>query len=77
MPRRDGTGPIGQGSYTGRGRGFCFNSSTLDNHLRLNSKDFLSMSEEEKKSFLNEKEVLLKEELTQIQKIKDFLVSKK
>ena len=23
MPRRDGTGPMGQGTGTGRGRGFC------------------------------------------------------
>lgn len=25
MPRRDGTGPIGMGSMTGRGAGFCTN----------------------------------------------------
>lgn len=24
MPRRDGTGPLGQGSLTGRGMGLCF-----------------------------------------------------
>lgn len=33
MPRRDGTGPAGQGSMTGRGMGFCagFNSPGFSN----------------------------------------------
>jgi len=28
MPRRDGTGPLGQGAMTGRGRGFCIKEIT-------------------------------------------------
>jgi len=28
MPRRDGTGPIGQGTMTGRGLGFCSGADT-------------------------------------------------
>jgi hypothetical protein len=27
MPRRDGTGPLGQGAMTGRGLGLCTNSN--------------------------------------------------
>ncbi len=30
MPRRDGTGPMGQGSMTGRRMGFC-NTNNVDN----------------------------------------------
>lgn len=28
MPRRDGTGPIGAGSMTGKGLGFCMNQNS-------------------------------------------------
>ena len=30
MPRRDGTGPSGGGSLTGRGLGFCDQAETMD-----------------------------------------------
>lgn len=29
MPRRDGTGPIGAGSMTGRGLGFCIGTNAV------------------------------------------------
>jgi len=29
MPRRDGTGPMGAGSMTGRGLGLCTNANTV------------------------------------------------
>jgi len=29
MPRRDGTGPMGDGTMTGRGMGFCNNKHTF------------------------------------------------
>lgn len=29
MPRRDGTGPMGNGAMTGKGMGFCNNRHTL------------------------------------------------
>jgi uncharacterized protein DUF5320 len=31
MPRRDGTGPMGMGSKTGKGAGFCTVSATNEN----------------------------------------------
>ncbi|MDD4276001.1 MAG: DUF5320 domain-containing protein [Clostridia bacterium] len=31
MPRRNGTGPMGTGSRTGRGLGNCFNSNIYNN----------------------------------------------
>lgn len=31
MPNRDGTGPNGQGSMSGRRKGNCQNNSTVDN----------------------------------------------
>jgi len=31
MPGRDGTGPLGMGSMTGRKAGFCINAAKTDN----------------------------------------------
>jgi hypothetical protein len=30
MPRRDGTGPIGQGKKTGKGKGFCCSENNTE-----------------------------------------------
>lgn len=35
MPRRDGTGPLGQGEMTGRGLGFCNNSINFKRGIGL------------------------------------------
>jgi len=37
MPGFNGTGPIGQGSFTGRGRGYCI--MPLDNNPKINNED--------------------------------------
>lgn len=37
MPGFDGTGPVGQGSFTGRGRGYCI--KPLDNNPKINNED--------------------------------------
>ena len=35
MPGFDGTGPVGQGSFTGKGKGYCIMS--LDNNYKTNN----------------------------------------
>jgi len=35
MPRRDGTGPLGKGSMTGRGAGVCQTDRTASNELGI------------------------------------------
>ena len=58
MPRRDGTGPMGIGSRTGRGLGRCFDinntpaiKNSSNNELLLEEKRIL----EEKLKTINEK----------------------
>lgn len=52
MPKKDGTGPTGTGSMTGRGNGKCI--------VPLNTK-------KEEMSFLTNQEKILKENLDQIE----------
>lgn len=49
MPRRDGTGPMGMGSRTGRGFGNCINGNINNNQNTKNSSNNELLLEEKRK----------------------------
>jgi len=69
MPRRNGTGPVGNGPMTGRGMGYCNNGPTNKaNFFRLGNGRGLGynvspMSKED----LEQEKVLLKQRLEEIE----------
>ena len=62
MPRRDGTGPIGAGSMTGRGLGFCTGRG-LGRGYTVNQN-----SSKTQKELLNEQKTMLQDRLEVIDK---------
>lgn len=80
MPRLNGTGPMGQGSMTGRGMGPCgrglrrggaWLSQTLGRGLKRRRTAI------DEKTSLDEEEKILKEELAQVQAEKNTLADQK
>jgi uncharacterized protein DUF5320 len=70
MPRLDGTGPSGQGPYTGRGMGNCRGGFGCFGFRRFFSKKNTVASLEEEEKFL-------KEELSALQEEKESLKDQK
>jgi len=81
MPRRDGTGPLGQGPMTGRGMGFCIKEITsgIDAwagfgcrrgfRRRLRGCDYsVNIPDETKKSLLQKERDALQKRLENIDK---------
>ncbi len=75
MPNRDGTGPLGQGTFTGRGRGPCgaglrngFGSRSFERGFGMGRRNFgnVNLSNEEKKK-------MLEAELKEIEREKEVI----
>jgi hypothetical protein len=62
MPRLDGTGPLGQGPYAGRGMGNCRKGFRCFGFGRLFSKKNTPVDLEEQENFLKEELKALQEE---------------
>jgi len=76
MPRNDGSGPMGGGPRTGWGRGSCgpgYAHGWFANGCCCTEEP----STEEKLEMLDEKEAMLKEHLTHIEKMRASLKAKK
>ncbi|WP_034601538.1 DUF5320 domain-containing protein [Clostridiisalibacter paucivorans] len=76
MPRRDGTGPVGQGPMTGWGRGYCRTDAYDSRRIGCGRRFFgrrgfgagiRSISSDEEKSFLEEEKGILKRSLEEVE----------
>lgn len=68
MPRQDGTGPMGQGSMTGRGMGPC-RGGIRGRGMRRGMGWFGGrLSKDEEKEILEEEKKYLEEELEEVKK---------